>query len=315
MPDESLTVDARVAGWRLDRLVAGMGSVGSRRRASEAVATGKVDVNGQPCQDGARVVVEGDRVELSWTRPGTARRRVEGRDALDRAGVRVIHQDEHLAVVDKPAGLLTDAATEAQRREEDTLRKRVRGWLGEAHVVHRIDRDTTGLVLFARTTAAAAHLDAQFASRRPERVYLAVVQGAMQGDSGHFADWMYWDRKRRIQRVGRPEGQDAVLAEADWTVRERFGVLATLIEVRLVTGRRNQIRLHAQLAGHPLVGERLYVAEDAEPWRGPRMGRQALHAHRLGLVHPGTGKTVRYESPLPEDMASLLADLRRAARA
>lgn len=313
MADEKRTVDAAHAGWRLDRLVAGLESVASRRRASEAISTGKVLVDGEVSTDGARLVREGARLELRWNQPGTAMHKVAGREALERAGVRVLHLDEHIVVVDKPAGLLSDAATEAQRREEDTLKKRVRGWLGEVHVVHRIDRDTTGIVLLARTTAAAAHLDAQFASRRPERVYLTVVTGRMSGDKGHFADWMTWDRATRIQRSCRPGTPDAVLAEADWTVLERFGPYATLLEVRLRTGRRNQIRLHCQLAGHPLVGERLY-SDDRGARRGPRLGRQALHAHRLGIVHPGTGKNIAFESPLPEDLAALLAELRRGAR-
>lgn len=312
--EDTLTVGPDRAGQRLDRLVAAIPSVGSRQRAREALETGKILVDGQEvgAQDGARPLPAGAILEVQWSRPGSSARKVRGREALERAGVRVLYQDEGVIAVDKPAGLLTDAASEEQRRDEDTLKKRVRGFLGgdEAHVVHRLDRDTTGVVLFARTLAAAQRLDQQIHRQTPERVYLALVTGSISQVSGRFADWMFWDRAQRIQRSARPGAPDAVLAEADWRVVERLG-LATLLEVRLVTGRRNQIRLHCALMGHPIVGERLY--RDARAPRGPTLPRQALHATRLGVQHPLTGRPLVVESPLPDDMRQLMDELRRGA--
>lgn len=308
---DSLVVDAGRAGQRLDRLVAAIPSVGSRQRAREALETGKVDLDDQTVglADAALPLPAGARLRVAWSRPGSAARKVRGREALERAGVRVLYEDQSVIAVDKPAGLLTDAASEEQRREEDTLKKRVRGWLGggEAHVVHRIDRDTTGVVLFAKTLEAARRLDQQIHRQRPERVYLALVVGEVRGDAGRFADWMVWDRAQRVQRPSRPGAPEAALAEADWRVRERLRG-ATLLEVRLLSGRRNQIRLHASLFGHPLVGERLY--RRPEDPRGPAFPRQALHAARLGVEHPTTRRPLVVEAPLPEDLAALIASLR-----
>lgn len=315
MSADSFTVDAARAGQRLDRLVAAIPSVGSRQRARDAIESGKISLNGQIIDTtyAPRPLSEGATLEVDWNRPGTASRQLAGKAALQRAGVRVLHQDDSIIVVDKPAGLLTDAATGAQRRDDDTLKKRVRGWLAntDPHVVHRIDRDTTGLVLFARTKQSAAHLDAQFAARQPERVYHTVVRGWIKGDSGIFKDWMAWDARSRLQRVSTAGAPGAVEASAEWRVLERLGDGATLIEVRLHSGRRNQIRLHCMLAGHPLIGERLYVDDRPAPIA---FGRQALHAAALGFTHPGTGKKVRYESPMADDMAELLSRLRGRQR-
>lgn len=308
--EETVTVEPGQTGLRLDRALAELTSAGSRSRARDALSTGKVSLNGAPVgpEDAARPVGPGDTLAIAWNRPGTGLARVRGQEAMAAAGVRVLHQDARVLALDKPAGLLTDAASEAQLREEDTLKKRAKAALGgEVFVVHRIDRDTTGVVLMARDGRAAEHLDRQFAQHSPERVYLAVLVGRFPGESGRFRDWMAWDGPQRIQRACRPGAPGAVLAEADWRVVERLDG-ATLLELRLVSGRRNQIRLHAALAGHPLVGERLYRAP-AHP-RGPPFPRQALHARRLGVLHPGTGQPLTVEAPLPEDLTALLARLR-----
>ena len=305
-PADALTVNAEQAGLRLDRLVAAIPSVGSRSRARTALETGKIALDGQIVgpADAARTLPAGAELRVRWNQPGTGAERVRGREAMQRAGVSVLYEDPALIAVDKPPGLLTDAASEAQRREEDTLRKRVRAYLGgEAHVVHRLDRDTSGVVLFARDLEAARRLDEQIERRSPERVYLALAVGSFPGEQGRFQDWMRWDGPARIQRACAPDAPGAVLAQADWRVQERLRE-ATLLEVRLITGRRNQIRLHLQLAGHPLVGERLYRAPE-QP-RGPLAPRHALHAARLGLLHPRSGAPLVLEAPLPADMRQMI---------
>ena len=199
-------------------------------------------------------------------------------------------------------------ATQEQAREEDTLAKRARAWVGHGDVspVHRIDRDTTGVVLFAKNHDAKASLKAQWGERTPLRQYLMVVEGPVRGEGGHFADWMRWDGKSRRQRPCPQDHEDGVLAEADWRVRERFGNEATLVAVRLVSGRRNQIRLHAELWAHPLVGERLYRHESPQV----PFPRQALHAERLGVSHPRTRMPMVFEAPIPADMLRLMKRLR-----
>ncbi len=309
---EQFDVDEEGAGVRLDRLLAALPSVGSREKARTALRAGKVLVDGARAtpEDGGRRFPAGSRVEIEWNRPGSSARRVAGRDAMERAGVTVVFSDDAVIICDKPVGLLTDSASVQQAKSEDTLRKRMRAWVGGGDVwpVHRIDRNTTGLVCFARSAELRMELSRQWEARTPLRCYLALVQGRMEQDRGTFSDWMNWDKAKLLQRSARPDTKGAVLAQASWEVRERFGSRATLLEVRLSSGRRNQIRLQAQLAGHPLVGETLY--RDPHPAPTIRHPRYALHALRLGFNHPQTGEPVLFEAPPPDDLVGLFASLR-----
>jgi 23S rRNA pseudouridine1911/1915/1917 synthase len=307
---ETVTVDERNAGVRLDRLLASFDSIGSREKARQALRSGKVSIAGEVVGlgDAGRVLSSGTEVVIQWNVPGTGRKRTAGREALARAGVSVLYEDADVLVAEKPPGLLTDAADSDQAKHRDTLRKRVRAWVGGADVrpAHRIDRDTSGVVLFAKTDAAWEHLRGQWAKRSPERVYVAIVEGRVKGDRGRFRDWMAWDAARRLQRPCAPDAPGAFLAEATWRVTERLRD-ATLLEVTLVTGRRNQIRLHAMLMGHPLVGEPLYREQGRARISFPR---QALHAAHLGFVHPGTGQRVRFSAAWPDDLRILVERLR-----
>jgi 23S rRNA pseudouridine1911/1915/1917 synthase len=329
---ESLSVSPAEAGTRLDRLLAALPSIGSREKARQALRSGKVSVDGEPAglDEAGRPLRAGARVEIAWNRPGSSARRTAGRESLERAGVEIVFSDAALVVCNKPAGLLTDAADDEQAKHDDTLRKRVRAYLGGQPVwpAHRIDRHTTGLVCFARDERVQALLKDQWAARTPDRCYLAVLEGEIDGDSGLFRDWMAWDSAQLVQRPCRPHAPGGVLAESRWTVRERFGERATLLELRLRSGRRNQIRLQAQLAGHPLVGETLYRAavaagHDSRRPRAPRaprppvpipFGRYALHAWRLSFVHPIRVEPLSFEAPLPDDLSALLRELRAGAR-
>ncbi|MEQ1508455.1 MAG: RluA family pseudouridine synthase [Myxococcota bacterium] len=309
---EQLVVDGETVGVRLDKLLAQLRSVGSREKARQVLKSGKVTVDGRAVgpDDGGRPLAAGATVEIAWNRPGTGARRTAARTAMDRAGVVVLHEDDAILAADKPAGLLTDAADADQGKHRDTLRKRIHAWVNaEVYPAHRIDRDTTGVVLFAKTPAAQAGLKAQWIERTPRRVYLAVFDGRLDRDHGRFADWMAWDARARIQQPADKDAPGAWLAEATFQVVERFGDVATLVEVSLVTGRRNQIRLHAMLAGHPLLGEPLYRMPGRVRTPFPR---QALHARELGLVHPTTHQPITFEAPIPDDLTRLFARLRRA---
>ena len=319
MPD-NYRVEAHENGQRLDKYLATQPAVGSRKRARDAIDSAKVSVDGRRVgpEDRALQVKTGMQIQIEWNRPGSARRPSRARLELERRGVRIVHEDADLLVLDKPPGLLTDAATHQQRCQEHTLRSLVTAWLGtlgqQPSVVHRIDRDTSGLVVVARHPRTGEHLRNQFRAHTPRRVYWVLVAGGPAQDRGHFADPMRWDAERLLQCATSSDDPRGVLARASFEVLERIGPadapLASVLEVVLQTGRRNQIRLHCQLAGFPLWGERLYV--DAGGRRLDRDApRQALHAHRLAFIHPSTGRQVSFESPLPDDLRSVLASLRR----
>jgi 23S rRNA pseudouridine1911/1915/1917 synthase len=244
--------------------------------------------------------------------PERAATRPSGR-ALRRGDAQVVYKDDVLIVVNKPPGLLTVPLE--RRGGERSVQDQLAGFL-RSHgrrkplVVHRIDRDTSGLVLFATRADAQRRLRDQFRRREPERVYLAVVYGHPSPANGRWQDHLVWDRRALIQKETHPRDPRAVEAESEYRVVERFRE-TSLLEVRLITGKRNQIRLQARLRGHTLVGEQRYVF-GPETLRPIAFPRQALHAARLAFRHPVTGEALRFEAPLPADMAALLDRLRRS---
>ncbi len=170
-------------------------------------------------------------------------------------------------------------------------------------VVHRIDLDTSGLVIFAKKTLAQEQLKAQFRRREPERVDWAVVYGHPNRRTGVWSDTLVWDQKALIQKETHPNDPRGMEAMSHYRVLERFRD-TSLIEVRLHTGKRNQIRIQARLRGHTFVGERRYVF-GPDALRPIAFARQALHAYRL-VRPPGDGRPLIFEAPLPEDFTDLL---------
>jgi len=223
----------------------------------------------------------------------------------------IVYEDDAIVVVDNPAGLLSvplarrERAPSVARLIEDRYRShRSR----RVFAVHRIDRDTSGLVVFARHARAQEALKQQFINHEPDRVYWAIVQGRLAPGSGTWRDRLAWDQRALAQKAASARDPRAMEAASEYRVIETFRD-ATLIEVRLRTGKRNQIRIQAALRGHPLVGEQQYVkGEAASKIAFPR---QALHAHRLGFRHPVDGRALHFESPLPRDLAELLELLPR----
>jgi 23S rRNA pseudouridine1911/1915/1917 synthase len=192
----------------------------------------------------------------------------------------VVHADDHIIVANKFSGCLVTPA-HGEAGITDLLNQRFAGPRDLA-VVHRLDKLTSGLVVFARRTAAAAHLAKQFAGRGAHRQYAAIARGAIDGDV-HLLSYPL-DGKRALTRV-------TVVRRADsWT----------FVEVRIETGRRNQIRHHMAMMGHPLLGDHRIGGESAQhpDWTWPRI---ALHACHLKFVHPATGRSVAFEAPLPEE--------------
>jgi 23S rRNA pseudouridine1911/1915/1917 synthase len=309
IPSWVVPVDA--AGTRLDKFLADRERLGSRSRVSDALAKGKVFVNGSEAAEadaGSRIRA-GDVVGVWMDKPGSAQRR---RREIGHGALEILYEDDQLMVVNKPAGLL--AVPLAQRADSpsayDSLREHLRSrGKRKPLVVHRIDRDTSGLLVFASRLRAQEHLKNQFQRRDPERVYLAVVHGHPQPLQGVWRDYLVWDAEALVQKRAHPRDPKKKEAISHYRVIEKLGD-AALVEIRLETGKRNQIRIQARLHGYPLVGERLYAAGSG-PVRPIAFERQALHAHRLSFDHPGSGRRMTVEAPLPADMEALIARLRR----
>ena len=311
MADTEWTAGADASATRLDKFLAARERLGSRARAVTAIARGKVFVNGvEAGADAAGTRLHaGDVVRVWMDRPGTAKRRPAIGPSRD---LRIIYEDDALLVLNKPAGLLVvplerrSDAPSVYEEIKDHLRTRGQR---RPFVVHRIDRDTSGLVVFAKRADAQARLKEQFKRHEPERVYRAVIYGHPHPPAGTWRDHLVWDQDALIQKetsARDPRGKEAA---SEYRVIESFRD-ASLIEVRLVTGKRNQIRLQARLRGHMLVGERRYVF-GPDHLRSINFPRQALHAFRLSFRHPFDGRVMEFEAPMPADMADLIARLGR----
>ena len=298
-------------GVRLDKYLADKGRLGSRGRAVAALERGKVYVNDAEAAlvDAGRRLARGDVVGLWLDRPGSAKRRPRPGPVGD---LDVVYEDDVLIVVNKPAGLLT---VPLERKHDvpsvyDQIEQRFRSH-GKRRplAVHRIDQDTSGLVVFAKHAAAQRALKDQFKRREPARVYWAVVYGTPEPVEGTWRDFLVWDERALIQKETHPKDPRATEAISTYRVVESFPG-ASLIEVSLRTGRRNQIRIQARLRGHTLVGEDRYVYGPAT-LRPIDFGRQALHAHRLTFRHPADERLLDFEAPPPPDFLDLLTRLRR----
>lgn len=281
------------------RALLGGASWGDVRRAIE---TGKVTVNGevvtkpeQPISSGAHIAVT-----MAAPRPTTKQRLT--RDVI-------VYEDAHVAVVRKPAGISTVPFDESETGTLDQLvrallsrERKARGGppQGSIGVVHRIDKDTTGLLVFARTLAAKKHLTQQFREHTVHRRYSAIVHGAVCGEHT-IESYLVADRGDGLRGSTklRGQGQHAVTHIRELEQLDR----STLIDCRLETGRTHQIRIHLSERGHPLIGERVYVRNFAgEQISAPRM---MLHARELGFIHPYHEQEMHFEEPLPDDMATV----------
>jgi 23S rRNA pseudouridine1911/1915/1917 synthase len=307
------TIGPEDAGIRLDKYLAAAERAGSRARAASALERGKVFVNDREAtlgDAGARLAA-GDEVRLWMDRPGSAKRRTTPGDDRD---LRVVYEDEALIVLNKPAGLLAVPLPKERRHDAPSVFEDLKIYLWQRgrrrpFVVHRIDRDTSGLVLFAKSESAQNTLKEQFKRHEPERVYQAVVYGHPSPPAGTWRDHLVWDLKALIQKETHPRDPQGKEAVCHYKVIEQLAG-ASLIEVTLVTGKRNQIRIQARLRGHTLVGEQRYVY-GPDALRPIAFPRQALHALRLSFGHPRDGREMRFEAPLPEDLVALVARLRR----
>ncbi|MDR7556746.1 MAG: RluA family pseudouridine synthase [Armatimonadota bacterium] len=300
-------VDAAAAGQRLDAFLAARAPALSRARIQALIASGHVTVPrlaGRRLRPAARLRA-GDVVVLVVPPPAPAILQPEPLP-LD-----IVYEDADVLVVNKPAGLVVHPGA---GRTSGTLVHAVLAHcpdlpgIGGVHrpgIVHRLDKDTSGLLVVAKTEAALRSLQAQIAAKRATRDYLALVWGVPAPAAGTIEAPLGRDPRRRTRMAVRPDGRPAVTR---YRVVEAFPEFA-LLEVRLVTGRTHQIRVHCAHIGHPVVGDPVY-GRRRNPWG---LRRQALHAYRLAFAHPRDGRAMQFEVPLPEDLVRVLQALRKGA--
>ncbi|MCI0566833.1 MAG: RluA family pseudouridine synthase [Acidobacteria bacterium] len=303
-------------GVRLDRFLREKSGVLSRTRARDLLSAGGVTINGRRVKIASRLLRNGDRVEVH---PLSEDRRSGAPPGME--PFRVVHEDAAVIVVDKAPGILVQPTPQGDRGTlldlvSRHLRKRYpevkSPYLG---LLHRIDRETSGLLLFSRRGTANRILAEQFRGHTISREYLALARGKFASDSGTIADPLVRSSplaRRASASSHRNEGKEAI---THFRVLERFAG-ATLLSITLETGRTHQIRIHLAGRGHAVVGDKVYALRAYSPSNPllDRFPRQALHACRLGFTHPGSGAWLEFESPLPEDLAGLLRSLRQGNR-
>jgi 23S rRNA pseudouridine1911/1915/1917 synthase len=292
---------------RLDQALAQLWPEHSRSRLRGWIEAGRVTLDGAACvprrklAGGETLVVQPADAEAA---PG---------DAPEAIGLVIVHEDRDLAVVDKPAGLVVHPG--AGNRTGTLLNALLHhapalGALPRAGIVHRLDKDTSGLLVVAKTPEAQTSLVRQLAARTVSRHYVALARGDLARSVVVDAPI----GRHPVQRTMMAVVERGKGARTHVDVVERFG-FATLVHCRLETGRTHQIRVHLAAIGHPLVGDPVYGGRAATlPTALRDFGRQALHAARLALDHPRDGRRMTWEAPLPGDFAALLERLRAASR-
>ena len=276
--------------------------------ARSAITTGKVRIGGETVLDLLRYVYTGTVLSLH---PAAPKPRTTQVKALDRD--LIVYVDSEVVVVRKPAGVSTvpfgdeehqEITLDALVREVLSRRDRIRG-RAELGVVQRLDKVTSGVLVFARTFSAKKHLGQQLRVHTMHRRYLAIAHGDVRG--GTFRTYLVEDAGRGLRGSAAPGRREGQLAVTHVTPIERLHG-ATLVSCQLETGRTHQIRIHLAEAGHPLVGEKVYIRNYRdEPIAAPRL---MLHAAELGFDHPSDERPMRFEDPPPSDFQEVLARLR-----
>ncbi|MBP7422254.1 MAG: 23S rRNA pseudouridine(1911/1915/1917) synthase RluD [Sulfuritalea sp.] len=303
-PAEPATVPAECAGWRLDAALARLFPEHSRSRLQSWLKDGLIRVDGAALPAKCKVH-GGERVEFAVDQPVAA----GPTGAAEDIPLDVIYEDDQLIVIDKPAGLVVHPGNgqpsgtllNALLHHAPALAE-----IPRAGIVHRLDKDTSGLLVVAKTLTAQTDLVRQLQARTVKRHYLALALGSVAGDGTVDAPMGRHAVQRTKMAVVRSGGKEA---RTHYAVRERFAK-CTLLECRLETGRTHQIRVHLASIKHPLAGDPTYGRAKSGDARLDAFPRQALHAWRLALRHPVGGAEMHWESPLPDDFARLLESLR-----
>ncbi len=303
---QALRVPEADGGLRLDQGLVRLWPKHSRSRLQNWTREGRIRVDGVVVTEPKHKLWGGELVELEESLDEKA---LSSRP--EAIPLNVVHEDETIIIIDKPAGLVVHPGSgnwsgtllNALLHHEPALEH-----VPRAGIVHRLDKETSGLMVIARTLEAQTDLVRQLQARTVKRYYQALVRGSVERDGTVDAPIGRHPTQRTkmaVIKTGKP-------ARTHYRVVERF-VDCTLVECALETGRTHQIRVHMTSIGHPLVGDPVYGGGTSRVPIGPEFARQALHARRLGLVHPETGKPMLWKSNVPEDMAELIATVRMLA--
>lgn len=310
-----VTAEAGDAGARLDRLLAARLAEMSRTRLKHLVESGRVTMEGATIMDPSMRVKPGQSFLISLPEA------VADKPAPQAMDLNILYEDAHLLVLDKPAGLVVHPAPGNPDR---TLVNALLAHCGDSlagiggvkrpGIVHRLDKDTSGLMVVAKDELAQTKLSADFAARRIARAYQAVVWGVPQPRAGEISGRIGRSPRNRQKMAVRREGGKPAVTR--YRVLRAFKDWAALLECQLATGRTHQIRVHLTERGHPLIGDptygnprsmgRLRPLPPALRQRLASFPRQALHATLLGFHHPANGEYVEFSSPLPRDVAELV---------
>jgi 23S rRNA pseudouridine1911/1915/1917 synthase len=293
----TITLKAETDGERLDKWIPGQRPEISRTQAQRLIEEGRVTVNGSPSRASQRITA-GDSVSILLVppRPTTL--------VPEDMPISIVYEDDDLLVVDKPAGLTVHPAP---GHPEHTLANAILSHLPQVQgtgdatrpgIVHRLDKDTSGLIIVAKTPQAHKNLTDQFKRREVKKVYLALVRGDVRPDEGIIEAPVGRDRGRR-ERMAITDKAHGREARTSYKVLKHVQGY-TLVEARPETGRTHQIRVHLAAIGYPIVGDRTYGVTSS------LVDRQFLHAHRISFVLPSSGKTVQFQSELPADLQRAL---------
>jgi 23S rRNA pseudouridine1911/1915/1917 synthase len=300
-------------GLRLDRALAELMPEHSRSALARLIEEGRVSLDGRKAEKSSMRVAAGQRVEIEIPPPAPS-----GIASQD-LPLTILFEDDDLVIIDKPAGVVVHpAAGHSDRTLVNALLFHVRnlsGIGGEVRpgIVHRLDKDTSGVMVIAKNDAAHRKLAAEWGTDRVRKEYLAIVYGTPKQQRATIDAPIGRDPRNRKRMSVVKSGRSAV---TEYVIEQPLRH-ASLLRLRLRSGRTHQIRVHLKHLGHPIIGDPLYSGPQ---WRGipdkriqkaiAAFPRQALHAARLTIPHPRTGETMTFESPLPEDMRELLAALR-----
>jgi 23S rRNA pseudouridine1911/1915/1917 synthase len=305
----SIIVKEGQLGERIDNLVSSQTDI-TRSRVKTLIDGGFIRLNNQTTKQGARLRI-GDIIEVSLPEV------LENILIPEPIDIDIIYQDDHILVINKQAGMVMyPAPGNTSGTLLNAIASKVQslpdiGSPLRAGVVHRIDKDTSGLIVIALDNPSYYGLIEQFKTHTIKRSYIAIVNGKIKGDKGEIKTSIGrspTDRKKMstLSKQGRP-------AQTNWMVIERFLNNSTLIEARLLTGRTHQIRVHFSSIGHSLLGDSSYgnkTVIELSPNRKLSINRQMLHAKTLGFIHPITNAQLEFNSPLPQDMVNLIDILR-----
>src|SRR5690349_15639744 len=316
-PPVSISVTPEGAGQRLDQYLAGVLDV-SRARVQQLISEGKVLVNDVSAKASLKLR-GGERISVVGKAERPPLRAIAEEIPLD-----IVYEDDDLAIINKPAGMMVHAgagATEDQRNRGTLVNALLHHFAslsavgGEMRpgIVHRLDKETSGLIVVAKNDEAHRKLGAQFSRREVKKKYIALVHGWVKKDSGTVSASISRDRARRTRMTTRHSGGREAVSHYQVTRRidSPYGKF-TLVEVKIDTGRTHQIRVHLSSIAHPVVGDTLYGApREMRPHRlkhgtAPALSlpRNFLHAAQLELAHPRTGTQIALTSPLPQELVA-----------